>query len=152
MSHQKKSPPASYKKDLCRREGKGRCCCLGDKIYSIPWPASYFSPRGFEEQDQFILFFIVSWCNSSLYLYNPGAKWALLTSWVSLHLEIIKVEEDLVVGPGVDEPVADQRTITFSRGRNGFTGLRSLMILQAYTFLNGFTGLRPLMVLQVYVP
>ena len=57
-----------------------------------------------------------------------------------------------MVGPGVDEPVADQRTITFSRGRNGFTGLRSLMILQAYTFLNGFTGLRPLMVLQVYVP
>ena len=57
-----------------------------------------------------------------------------------------------MVGPGVDEPVADQRTITFSRGRNGFTGLRSLMILQAYTFLNGFTGLRSLMVLQVYVP
>ena len=66
-----------------------------------------------------------------------------------------------MVGPGVDEPVADQRTITFSRGRNGFTGLRSLMILQAYTFLNGFTGLRPLMVftglrslmvLQVCVP
>ena len=32
----------SLKKDLYRREGKGRRCCLGDIIYSVPCHASYF--------------------------------------------------------------------------------------------------------------
>ena len=32
------------KKDLYRKEGKGRRCCLGDRIYSILCHASYFGP------------------------------------------------------------------------------------------------------------
>ena len=54
-----------------RREGKDRCCCLGDRIYSIPCHASYFALGRMEEQDElrqddlkkrinFILFPIVS--------------------------------------------------------------------------------------------
>ena len=31
-------------KDLYRREGKGRRCCLGERIDSIPCRASYFAP------------------------------------------------------------------------------------------------------------
>ena len=33
--------PEGYKD---RREGKGRRCCLGDRIESIPCRASYFAP------------------------------------------------------------------------------------------------------------
>ena len=33
----------SMKTDLYRREGKGRRCCLGDRIDSIPCRASYFA-------------------------------------------------------------------------------------------------------------
>ena len=41
-----------YKKDKYRREGKGRLCCLGDRIDSIPFFSSYFTPRWFEEKDE----------------------------------------------------------------------------------------------------
>ena len=37
------------KKDLNKREGKGRHCCLGNRIVSIPCRASYFAPEGLEE-------------------------------------------------------------------------------------------------------
>ena len=36
-------------KDLYKRQGKGRRCCLGDIIYSILFRASYFPPGWFEE-------------------------------------------------------------------------------------------------------
>ena len=47
------------KKDKDRRTGKGRRCCLRDRIYSIS-----ISGRTscFEEQDELILFFKSSWC------------------------------------------------------------------------------------------
>ena len=31
------------KKDKYRRKGKGRRCCLGNRLYSIPCSASYFA-------------------------------------------------------------------------------------------------------------
>ena len=31
------------KNDKCRRKGKGRRCCLGDRNYSIPCRASYLA-------------------------------------------------------------------------------------------------------------
>ena len=37
---------------IYRREGKGRRCCLGDKIYSIPSRASCFSSGFYEEKDE----------------------------------------------------------------------------------------------------
>ena len=43
----------SYKKDLYRREGKGRRGCLGDRIYSIPCHTSYFALGWNEEKDEF---------------------------------------------------------------------------------------------------
>ena len=49
----------TQKRDLYRRVGKGRRCCLGDRIASTPCRASCFSPGRFEE---FILFFITPWC------------------------------------------------------------------------------------------
>ena len=33
-----------YNKDLYRGKGKGRRCCLGASIYSIPCRASWFAP------------------------------------------------------------------------------------------------------------
>jgi hypothetical protein len=39
----------------------------------------------------------------------------VFTSWISLNLEIIEVEEDFVVWPGVDEPVAHQRSVASKR-------------------------------------
>ena len=42
-------------RDLYRREGKGRGCYLGDRIYSIPSRASYFAPERFEEWDEFVV-------------------------------------------------------------------------------------------------
>ena len=41
--------PKPNKKDIYRREGKGRRCFLGDRIASIPCQASYFVP-GWDEQ------------------------------------------------------------------------------------------------------
>ena len=35
-----------------RREGKGRHCCQGDRIYSIPCRDSYFTPGWYEEKDE----------------------------------------------------------------------------------------------------
>ena len=32
-------------------KGKGRRCCLGERIYSIPCRAIYFAPGRFEEKD-----------------------------------------------------------------------------------------------------
>ena len=48
---------------------------LGDRIYSIHCRASYVAPGpgGFEERDALILFFILSWCNSSYSSFRPGA-------------------------------------------------------------------------------
>ena len=76
------APGTDNNKDLYRREGKGRCCCLGgqnlfnalphllfctrtiwregkgrhccleDRIYSIPCRASYFAPGWYEEKDE----------------------------------------------------------------------------------------------------
>ena len=37
------------KKDLYRIKGKGRRCCLGDKVDLIPCRASYFAPGRIEE-------------------------------------------------------------------------------------------------------
>ena len=37
------------KKDKDRRKGKGRRCCLGGRIYSIPCRTSYFALDDFEE-------------------------------------------------------------------------------------------------------
>ena len=39
-------------KDKDRREGKGRRCCLGDSLDSIPCHPSYFAPGQFEEQNE----------------------------------------------------------------------------------------------------
>ncbi len=39
----------------------------------------------------------------------------VFTSWISFNLEVIEVEENLVVGPGVDEPVAHQRSVASKR-------------------------------------
>jgi hypothetical protein len=39
----------------------------------------------------------------------------IFTSWISLNLEVIEVEEDFVVRPGVDEPVAHQRSVASKR-------------------------------------
>ena len=44
------------KKDKDRREGKGRRCCLGDRIDSMYCRASYFAPGWYDERDEFILF------------------------------------------------------------------------------------------------
>ena len=41
---------SNLKKDLYRREGKGRRCCLVD---SIPSHASYFAPGRYEDKDEF---------------------------------------------------------------------------------------------------
>ena len=38
--------------DLYRREGKSRRCCVEDRMYSIPYRASYFALGRFEEQDE----------------------------------------------------------------------------------------------------
>ena len=48
---------------------------LGDRIYSIHCRASYVAPGpgGFEERDALILFFILSWCNSSYSSFRPSA-------------------------------------------------------------------------------
>ena len=75
------SEVGSLKKDLYRREGKGRCCCLGDRIYSIPCCACCFSsyrpgaihPFLYIVLVQFSLFFISSWYNYSFSLYRLGA-------------------------------------------------------------------------------
>ena len=40
----------AWKKDLYRREGKGRCCLFGHRIDSISCRASQFVPGQFEEQ------------------------------------------------------------------------------------------------------
>ena len=56
------------KKDLYRREGKGRRCILEDRIDSIPCRASYFAQeqdKMIAFQDEIILFFKSSWCSSS---------------------------------------------------------------------------------------
>jgi hypothetical protein len=39
----------------------------------------------------------------------------IFTSWISFNLEVIEVEENFVVGPGVDEPVAHQRSVASKR-------------------------------------
>jgi hypothetical protein len=39
----------------------------------------------------------------------------IFTSWIPLNLEVIEVKEDFVVGPGVDEPVAHQRSVASKR-------------------------------------
>ena len=54
-------------------KGKGRRCCLGDWNDSIPCRASYFAQGWCEERDEFIPFFISSWCKSSYSSYRPGA-------------------------------------------------------------------------------
>ena len=56
-----------------KREDKGRRCCLGDRIGSIPCRTRYLASGSFEEKDEFILFFRLSWCNSSYSSYHPGA-------------------------------------------------------------------------------
>ena len=60
----------ALKKDLYRRDGKGRCCCLEHRIDSIPCRASYFAPGWLEERDEFIQLFTSSWFNSS-YTWAP---------------------------------------------------------------------------------
>ena len=40
------------KKGEYRRKGKGRRCCMGDRIYSIPFRASCFALGRFEEQHE----------------------------------------------------------------------------------------------------
>ena len=45
------------KKIKDRGKDKGRCFCLGERIYSIPCRARYFAQDDFEEKDEFILFF-----------------------------------------------------------------------------------------------
>ena len=66
---------AAQKKDLYRRECKGRRCFLGDRIVSLPCRASYFAPGRLEEFDfhpilhfvlsQFSLFVNSSWCKTA---------------------------------------------------------------------------------------
>ena len=46
------------------RDGKGRRCCCCIELIQFPCRASFFAPGWFEERDEFILFFISSWCNS----------------------------------------------------------------------------------------
>ena len=46
-----RSAPVLSGKSLYRRKGKGRRCCLGERIYSIPCRAIYFAPGRFEEKD-----------------------------------------------------------------------------------------------------
>ena len=60
-----------FKKDVYRRKGKCRRCCLGDIIYSIPCRFSYFSPGWYEEKDEFIIFFCInpSSLGSTVHLY-----------------------------------------------------------------------------------
>ena len=55
----------SIKKDKDSREGKGRRCCLEDRIYSIPCRASYFLFGLNEEYDEFITFFKIVLVQSS---------------------------------------------------------------------------------------
>ena len=40
------------KKDLYRRQGTGRCCYFGDRIYSISYHTNYFALGRYEEQDE----------------------------------------------------------------------------------------------------
>ena len=40
---------APQKKDVYRREGKGRCCYLGDRIDSIPGYTTDLAPGCFKE-------------------------------------------------------------------------------------------------------
>ena len=39
----------SFEKDVYRREGKDRRCCLGDRIDIDSWRSKYFAPGRFEE-------------------------------------------------------------------------------------------------------
>ena len=66
--------PRDYKKDLYRRDGKGRHCCLGDRIYSIPCDASYFAPGWYEEKDEFHQDDMKKRMSSSYSSYNPCAQ------------------------------------------------------------------------------
>ena len=43
----------TYKKDLYRSEGKGRRCCLGDRMNSIPFRACCFPPGRYKEKAEF---------------------------------------------------------------------------------------------------
>ena len=56
------------KKDKDSREGKGRRCCLG---YRIPY--QFLIALAILHREEFILFFISSWCNSSFSSNHPGA-------------------------------------------------------------------------------
>ena len=42
----------AQKKDVYRRGGKVRRCCLGDRIYSISCRSSYFAPGCYKEKDE----------------------------------------------------------------------------------------------------
>ena len=68
--------------DNYRRGGKGRRCCLGHRMYSIPCRASYFAPgwyeekrihQGrFEEKDEFIQDDLKKKMNSSRTIWRKG--------------------------------------------------------------------------------
>ena len=68
MSHSTRTSVCHpQKKDKCRGKGKGRRCCLVDRIYSIPCCASYFATDDLK-----------NWMNSSFSLYHPGAIYPIL--------------------------------------------------------------------------
>ena len=55
-----------------RTKGNGCRFCLGDRIYSITFCSSFL--YNFEEQDESILFFKSSWCNSPYSSNRPNTQ------------------------------------------------------------------------------
>ena len=66
----RKGQVSRKKKDFYRREGKGRRCCLGDRVYSIPFHATgyYFAPPDDLKNRM----------NSSFSSYHPGVIYPFL--------------------------------------------------------------------------
>ena len=65
-----------------RREGKGRRCCLGDRIDSIPCQTSYFVPLWYEEMDELYLFFKSSYCK----IASVARNWINSIPYVAVYM------------------------------------------------------------------
>ena len=60
--------------DKDRRNGKGRGCSSGGRLYSIPCRASYFSKDVFEEYDEFIFIFEIILMQFILWFKSSSAE------------------------------------------------------------------------------
>ena len=62
----------SLKKDGERSKGKGRRCCLGDRMASIPCHASCFASVYLEKTVEFIM------CQSFVFSYREGESFKIV--------------------------------------------------------------------------